>query len=193
MKGSLKGNHPSVFVLFFYTKLLWIIWWWTFHRGWASCGSRHDETVNFWLSITGVQSGREKNKQTKQKKAARFLAEYQLSLIRPCRGSTSAPALMLHTPCSQGFIAKVLSVSSRSYTSTEVAAGVKAAEKVKPGRHSKRTKEEETEAGSGPGTAARKQRRLKKIKSPEDQKRKKNCLGQFNIYENWSLLSAAVE
>lgn len=42
-------------------------------------------------------------------------------------------------------------MSSRSYTSTEVAAGVKAGEKVKPGRQRKRTKEGEKEAESGLG------------------------------------------
>lgn len=102
-----------------------------------------------------------------------------------------APALVLHTLCSQGFIAEALSVSSRSYTSTEVAAGVKAGEKVKPGRHRKRTKEEEKGSREWAGVTG-KTRRQEKIKSPEEEKEKK-CLGRFNIYENWSLLSAAVE
>lgn len=74
-------------------------------------------------------------------------------------------------------------MSSRSYTSTEVAAGVRAGEKVKPGRQGTRTKEEEKEAGSGLEKRGRKQRRQEKIKSPQDEKGKK-CLGRFNIYEN---------
>lgn len=110
-------------------------------------------------TTTGKQRG------TENKKTARFLAERQLFLIRPCSGSASAPALVLHPPCSQGFIAQALSVSSRSYTSTGVAAGVKAGEKVKPGRQRKRTKEEEKGSTEWAGEMGKKQDARKKLKA----------------------------
>lgn len=73
-------------------------------------------------------------------------------------------------------------MSSRSYTSTEVAAGVKAGEKVKPGRQRKRTKEEEKGSGEWAG-ATGETRRQEKIKSAVEEKGKK-CLGRLNIYKN---------
>lgn len=102
------------------------------------------------------------------------MAERQRFLIRACSGSASAAALTLHTLCSRGFIAAALSVSSRSCTSTEVAAGVKAAEKVKPGRHRRRTKEEEKGSGGWAGEMGeRKQGGERKLKAQRMRKKEK--------------------
>lgn len=145
--------------------------------GGVACGTKHG-TENFWLSNPRVSSGSDNNKEKRQtkrnrkQKTARFLAERQLFLIRPCSGSA---ALVLHTLCSQGFIAEALSVSSRSCTSTEVAAGVKAGEKVKPGRQRRRTKEEEKGSGEWAGETGKKQGATRKLKTQRTRK-KKSCV-----------------
>lgn len=165
------------------------------HGGWVACRRLwifdYQMLECHQVATTTPKKQKKKQRRKGNKKQPRFLAERQLFLIRPCSCWAPAPALVLHTLCSQGFIAEALSVSSRSYTSTEVATGVKAGEKVKPGRQRKRTKEEEKGSREWAGVTG-KTRRQEKIKSPEEEKEKK-CLGRFNIYENWSLLSASVE
>lgn len=70
------------------------------------------------------------------------------------------PSLVAHS-VKPGFIGEALSVSSRSHTSTEVAAGVKAGGKVKPGRCRRRKKRRRRRERQAPG------RKLKTQKSVE--------------------------
>lgn len=101
------------------------------------------------------------------------------------------PSLVAHS-VKPGFIGEALSVSSRSHTSTEVAASVKAGGKVKPGRCRRRRSRRRTKTErKGARRAGKRQRERealgRKLKNPE------KCWGRFNIYENWSLLSVSVQ